>query len=89
MKRLFLILATALLTACATPSGDPRQQAIDATYKSAATLDAAVSATRAAVKSGALKGQDAENALKAFQTSIASIKAAQASLAATPASGVK
>ena len=90
---MFCAFALALLGACAsTPAGstDPRQQALEAAYKSAATLDAAITATRGAVRSGALKGQDARNALQAFETSMASLKAAQAALAAqpaTPASG--
>lgn len=92
-KRLFLAAALALLTACASTPGDPRQQAVDATFKSAATLDAAVTATRAAIQSGALKGQDAAKALQGLEASVAGVKSAQASLAATPpavpASGVK
>lgn len=90
---LLTALACFLLAACAsTTSTDPRQQAVEATYKSAVTLDAAITATRGAVRSGALKGQDAQNALKAFEMSMTSLKAAQAALAAqpaTPASGAK
>lgn len=88
MKRLTLFiaaLALSLLTACATPPvGDARQQTVDATTKSAATLNATITTARSAVQSGALKGQDAANVLKALEASLVSIKAAQASLAITP-----
>lgn len=94
LTQVVMVVMVALLVACATTtSTDPRQEAIDATYKSAVTLDAAVTATRAAVQSGALKGKDADNALKAFTATQASLRAAQAAIAATPAasaaSGVK
>jgi len=90
---IWLAFALALLAACASPgTGDPRQQAVEAAYKAGVTLDAAITATRGAVRSGALKGQDAQNALRGFETSMASLKAAQAALAASPsepASGAK
>ena len=86
MKRLFMILCTAVLVACASTSTDPRQQALDSAYKTGVSLDASIVATRAAVQAGVLKGADAANALKAFEATQAGLKAAQAALKAEPAS---
>lgn len=91
-RAMLAIAAVALAAGCSTTSGDPRQDAVNATTKSAITLDAAVTATRGAIRSGALKGKDAENAIKALETSVNSVKAAEAALLAapaTPASGAK
>jgi outer membrane biogenesis lipoprotein LolB len=91
VSRYLAALALAFLVACSTTpaSSDPRQQAVDATYKTGLSLDASVNATRAAIQAGVLKGADAANALKAFEVTQASLKAAQAALKAEPAaSGV-
>lgn len=98
MKRLFLIFALALLTACATPVGgvapSSAQQAITSTTVSYNALDAAIVAADAAVKSGTLKGQDARNALKGLtdakaglDLALITLRSANAAAAATAASG--
>lgn len=68
MKRLSAFLCMLLLAACASTTGggpapSAAQQAITSTTVSYNALDAAILAADAAVKSGALKGQDARNTL--------------------------
>jgi len=85
----FAFATLGMLEGCtSTPatSADPRQQAVDATYKAAVALDASITATRGAVLAGALKGNDAVNAMKAFDATYASLRAAQAALQAAPPS---
>lgn len=100
MKRHFVILAAALLCACATPPAGttlaPAQQAINAATVSYTSIDTAIVQADAAVKAGVLKGQDARNAVKAFTDAKASLdvglvalRAANAAAsAAAAASGV-
>lgn len=85
--------AASAMTACAstppggTAAGPPvtaQQQAINSATVSYQALDAAIIAADAAVKAGALKGQDARNALAGFVTAKAGLDAALAVLKAPP-----
>lgn len=69
-------------TAPATAAA-PQQQAINAAQASYATLDQAILAADAAVKTGALKGQDASYALAGFLAAKAGLDTALAALKVT------
>jgi hypothetical protein len=90
----------ALAVGCGTFTGGaaltPTQQAINAGTTSYQTLDQAILAADAAVKAGALKGQDARNALAGFtaakaglDTGLAALRSANAAAAAASATGGK
>lgn len=88
MKRPLMILALAVLTACATPpAGAPATTALDTTYTAAASIDAAIKAADVAVTSGALKGSAATTTIRSLGLAKASVQAAIA--AQVPASGAK
>jgi hypothetical protein len=94
-------LGAALAIGCTTTTTGgaaltPTQQAINAGTTSYQTLDQAILAADAAVKAGALKGQDARNALTGFtaakaglDTGLAALRSANAAAAAASATGGK
>lgn len=100
MKRFLTVLTIAVLTACATPgmtpgSESPVQQTITATTNSYNGLDVGILSATAAVKSGALKGNDAANVYRGLVAAKAALdpvllalrNAQAAAVAASAASG--
>ncbi len=94
--RILLAAAVFALSACATSTStttaSPQQSAINFTYNSYAALDQAILASDDAVKTGTLKGADAQRVLASATTAKAALDAMLAALkasaaAATPASG--
>ena len=88
MKHSLLTLAAALAIAgCASPNPDasPAQKAINATATSCKDIDAAIVATDAAIKTNALKGSNADAAVKALPQAMAGCNAAAAAVQAAAA----
>ncbi len=92
MKRLFLIFVLAF-AGCTTPPANvsPAQNALNVTTESCKSITAAIKAADQAVLTNALKGQDAQNALKGLTaaqagcvTALASIQAANAAASGVP-----
>lgn len=81
----FSACGTAPVACAPTDQACARQQAIDAIAKVETALNASVTTTRAVINSGALKGNDAVNAVKAIDATQASVKAMRASLNPAPA----
>jgi ABC-type Zn uptake system ZnuABC Zn-binding protein ZnuA len=90
LASLFAALVLAFAVGCSTvpstdPNANPQQAAITATTTSYQALDQAILAATAAVKSGALKPDDARKAMAAFQTAKTGLDAALVSLRASQA----
>lgn len=84
MRKFLMIMALAVLTACAT-STDPMQQFINEATQATKLVDQVVLASDAAVKAGVLKGQDAANTLAAVTAASKGIRDARSLSMVNPA----